>query len=157
MNPRIHPAMQQDALKGALEEVGWIQDIIVNLRTSEEWGTDQGVETLVDGHLRVKLALRHGQPSVPVKYVDLSPKQERLAIATLDPITGYAAFDADIMSGLLTEIGEIQDDGLSDFIGQFMADEGIDLSSIEFPEYDESIADDVEYLECPECGHKWPK
>lgn len=27
----------------------------------------------------------------------------------------------------------------------------------EWPEYDESAADDVEFLECPECGHKWPK
>jgi hypothetical protein len=27
----------------------------------------------------------------------------------------------------------------------------------EWPEYDESAADDVEYLECPECGHTWPK
>jgi hypothetical protein len=25
------------------------------------------------------------------------------------------------------------------------------------PEYDESIADGVEMLECPACGHKWPK
>ena len=32
-----------------------------------------------------------------------------------------------------------------------------DISGVVFPEYDESIADEVEYLECPECGHKWPK
>ena len=32
-----------------------------------------------------------------------------------------------------------------------------DPDSIEFPEYDESVADEVEYIECPECGHKWPK
>lgn len=24
-------------------------------------------------------------------------------------------------------------------------------------EYDESVADEVEYCECPSCGHKWPK
>ncbi len=27
----------------------------------------------------------------------------------------------------------------------------------EFPEYDESIADDVEMMECPQCGHRFPK
>jgi ParB-like chromosome segregation protein Spo0J len=32
-----------------------------------------------------------------------------------------------------------------------------DLASVEFPEYDETIADDVEFIECPECGHKFPK
>jgi len=26
-----------------------------------------------------------------------------------------------------------------------------------FPEYDESVADEVEFHECPDCGHKWPK
>ena len=31
------------------------------------------------------------------------------------------------------------------------------VPDVEFKEYDESIADDVEYHECPECGHKWPK
>ena len=31
------------------------------------------------------------------------------------------------------------------------------VSFPEFKEYDESIADEVEYNECPECGHKWPK
>lgn len=27
----------------------------------------------------------------------------------------------------------------------------------EWKEYDESAADDVEFHECPNCGHKWPK
>jgi hypothetical protein len=29
-------------------------------------------------------------------------------------------------------------------------------TNVEFPEYDESIADSVEYCTCPSCGHKWP-
>jgi hypothetical protein len=32
-----------------------------------------------------------------------------------------------------------------------------DLSGVEFREYDESIADEVQYCECPQCGHKFPK
>ena len=28
---------------------------------------------------------------------------------------------------------------------------------IEFKEYDESTADDVQYCECPNCGHRFPK
>ena len=34
---------------------------------------------------------------------------------------------------------------------------GIVPPIVEFPEYDESVADEVEYIECPECGHRWPK
>jgi ParB-like chromosome segregation protein Spo0J len=32
-----------------------------------------------------------------------------------------------------------------------------EMPNIIFPEYDESIADEVEWTECPKCGHKFPK
>ncbi len=31
------------------------------------------------------------------------------------------------------------------------------VNGVEFPEYDEGIADSVEYHDCPNCGHKFPK
>lgn len=31
------------------------------------------------------------------------------------------------------------------------------VNNVEFQEYDESIADTVEYHDCPNCGHKFPK
>src|SRR5437867_4576224 len=46
-NWRIHPKHQQEALAGVLDEVGWVQEVIVNQQTGH----------LVDGHLRVTLAL----------------------------------------------------------------------------------------------------
>lgn len=36
-NMRIHPKRQQDALAGSLDEVGVVQGVIINKRTSEEW------------------------------------------------------------------------------------------------------------------------
>lgn len=92
-NFRIHPQFQQDALEGVLAEIGWLQDVIVNRRTG----------FVVDGHLRVKLAMRHHQASVPVKYVDLSEDEEALALATLDPISALAATDPNILNDLLNE------------------------------------------------------
>src|ERR1700722_15600770 len=73
-NWRLHPKAQQDALAGVLEQVGWVQDVIVNKRTG----------FVVDGHARVALALSAGE-RVPVVYVDLSEQEEALIIATLDP------------------------------------------------------------------------
>ncbi len=29
--------------------------------------------------------------------------------------------------------------------------------NVEFKEYDESVEDEVEYITCSKCGHKWPK
>ena len=83
-NWRIHPKNQQDGLAGVLDTVGWVQEVIVNQRTG----------FLVDGHLRVTLALRKGEDTaVPVKYVDLSEEEEALILAALDPIAAMAATD----------------------------------------------------------------
>ena len=104
-NWRIHPYPQQDGLQGVLDEVGWVQDVIVNRRSSSEWGHDQHVETMVDGHLRVSLALRHGDETpVPLKFVDLTPQEENLVLTTLDPLTSMAAADKVQLDALLREV-----------------------------------------------------
>ena len=74
-NWRIHPKAQQDALAGALDQVGWVQQVLVNRRSG----------FVVDGHARVALALTRGEATVPVLYVDLDPDEEALVLATLDP------------------------------------------------------------------------
>lgn len=93
-NWRTHPRAQQEALKGALDQVGWVQQVLVNQRTGH----------LVDGHLRVQLALRHGAPTVPVTYVDLSEEEEGLVLASLDPISAMAGRDDEQLRQLLAEI-----------------------------------------------------
>lgn len=116
-NWRIHPLPQQNALSGSLNEIGWIQSVIVNKRTSAEWGErDRNVETLVDGHLRVSLAISKGE-KVPVTYVDLTPDEERLALATIDPIAALAATDRDQLSALLNQIST-DDEGLTALLDQ---------------------------------------
>jgi ParB-like chromosome segregation protein Spo0J len=82
-NWRVHPKAQQEALAGVLDQVGWVQNVLVNQRTGH----------VVDGHLRVALAISRNEPSVPVVYVDLSPDEERLVLASLDPIAAMATTD----------------------------------------------------------------
>ena len=89
-NWRLHPKAQQDALAGVLEEVGWVQDIIVNQRTG----------FVVDGHARVTLAMSAGQ-RVPVVYVDLNEDEEALIIAALDPLSAMAVADEDLLAELV--------------------------------------------------------
>lgn len=93
-NWRIHPTRQQDAMKGALSQVGWVETVLINLRSGEEWGpNDQGVSTLIDGHMRVKLAAQAGETHVPVIYVDLNPEEEAFILATLDPLGALSVTD----------------------------------------------------------------
>ena len=71
-NWRLHPPDQQRALAGQMNEVGWVAQVLVNRRTGR----------LVDGHLRVELALARNEPSVPVTYVDLSETVLGLRVAS---------------------------------------------------------------------------
>ena len=95
-NWRIHPIRQQNAVDDALDTVGWVDSVKVNLRTSPEWPEgERGVETMVDGHMRVTLALRRGDNTpVPVVYLDLTPDEEAFTLATLDPLAALAVTDA---------------------------------------------------------------
>lgn len=93
-NWRTHPGTQADALRGVLGDVGIVQNVIANRRTGY----------LVDGHLRVMEALKAGQPSIPVTWVDLSPEEEALVLATLDPLSAMAGTDTAQLDALLRDV-----------------------------------------------------
>ena len=93
-NFRKHPKAQQAAMAGALDELGWIQRVIVNKRTGN----------IIDGHLRVEMAIETHEATVPVCYVDLDENEERIALATFDPISAMAIMDEDIHAALLRSI-----------------------------------------------------
>src|SRR5450759_3110570 len=93
-NWRTHPQAQQDALEGALRKVGIVQNVVVNERSGK----------MLDGHLRVEMAISSGQPTVPITYVDLSDDEEELILATIDPVTGLAGTDQKLLDSLITDI-----------------------------------------------------
>jgi hypothetical protein len=90
-NWRTHPADQQRALTGALSEIGWVAEVLVNQTTGH----------VVDGHLRVELALARHETMVPVTYVGLSEAEEQLVLATLDPLAAMATAEKDALAALL--------------------------------------------------------
>ena len=94
LNWRVHSKAQAAALSGVLEEIGLVQSVILNQRTGR----------LLDGHLRVELALAQRQSTVPVTVVDLSEEEERLVLATLDPLGVMASQDADRLRALLGQV-----------------------------------------------------
>ena len=102
-NWRIHPTAQREALAAVLDDVGWVQRVIVN-RTTQH---------VVDGHLRVALALSRDEPTIPVNYVELDEREEALVLAALDPIAAMAATDKDKLRELL-EQAQVTDEALRD-------------------------------------------
>ncbi len=115
LNFRIHPRDQQEALEAVLDEVGWVQDVIVNAKTN----------TLIDGHLRVKLALRKGETSIPVKYVELSEQEEVQILAAFDPVAAMAATDKEKLAALFAEI-DTDNDAMNEFLAGLAEREGIE-------------------------------
>ena len=113
-NWRVHPLNQQNALKGVLEEVGWVQEVIINQRTGH----------LVDGHLRCQLAAREGAKTIPVKYVDLSEEEEALVLSTLDPIAAMATTDREKLNELFESINS-DNENVQKLISEIAEKEGL--------------------------------
>ena len=145
LNWRKHPQKQRAAVNASLRELGWVAAVIENVRTGN----------LIDGHERVWQALDKNEP-VPYLKVDLSEEEERLALATFDAITGMAETDAAKLDELVREVntGEA---ALQEMLAELAVTAGLQAPDVEFKEYDESVENDVEWHECPSCGHKWPK
>jgi len=110
-NWRMHPATQREALRGSLSELGWIDTVLVNRTTGH----------VVDGHARVEEAISKGEATVPVTYVELSEDEERLALATFDPITAMASADEDKLRVLLGSVTS-EDDGLRALLASLAGD-----------------------------------
>ena len=134
LNWRIHPQSQQEALETVIDEVGWVSGIIVNERTG----------FVIDGHLRIALALRREEKLVPVQYVDLDEREERLVLATLDPIGTMAGTDMEQLERLL---GGFQDeaDEIRKLVAKVAEGKGVPIRT-ELPP--------SEVCECAECGNR---
>jgi hypothetical protein len=137
LNFRIHSKVQKDAMRAMLREIGWLDEIIVN--------RNSGV--LVNGHMRVDIALSDNEPLVPVRYVDLSEEEENLALATFDNVAALAGTDRDQLESLL-ESTFTKDDDLADFLRS--------LQPSNLPEYDEPLSpSEDDYSDQDMGGEKW--
>lgn len=103
MNWRKHPKHQREALKAVLDGVGWVQRVLVNQRTG----------FVIDGHERILQALNEGDQDVPYLLVDLDEAEEKLILATLDPISALAETDqgklAELLKGVSSDSQAVQE------------------------------------------------
>ena len=113
-NWRVHPKQQKDAMEGALDDIGWIADITVNKNTGR----------VIDGHLRLSLALENNEKVVPIKVVDLTETEEATALATLDPISAMAKTDKGKLSEILA-MSDAQNDKMRSLLEQMRMKAGV--------------------------------
>ncbi len=141
-NWRLHPRDQQRALAGALSDVGWVAQVLVNRTTGH----------VVDGHLRVELAISRGEPSVPVAYVELSAEEERLVLASLDPLAAMATAEKDALAALLAGI-ETGDAALARMLAELGEQHGIRRPILGDPDEVPPVPDEADLYVKP--GDLW--
>jgi DNA modification methylase len=142
LNWRTHPSGQAKSLAAALGQVGWVAPATVNRTTGR----------LVDGHLRVELAVSRGEPTIPVTYVDLSEEDERLVLASLDPIGALATADASRLAALLRDL-TASDDGLQELLDDLADKNHIRQLGLTDPDDLQPEADEAEIYVRP--GDLW--
>lgn len=90
-NWRTHPATQRSAMETVFQEVGWAGALLYNETTGR----------LIDGHMRKDLP---GQDLFPVLVGAWTEEQEKIILASLDPLGALALPDQgkldELMAGL---------------------------------------------------------
>jgi len=147
-NPKAHPEGQVDKIAASIREFGFLVPLVV-----EEDG-----KGIVAGHGRLLAAKRLGLEKVPcIKVSHLTPAQIK-AFRIADNKVAESDWD---LKNLVIELEGLEEMNFNLEITGFDPDEleaflDQDLK-IEFREYDETIEDEVDWNECPQCGYKWPK
>jgi DNA modification methylase len=112
-NWRTHPEEQQNALRGVLAEVGYVDALIAR-------ELPDGSMQLVDGHLRAETT---PDALVPVLIVDLDDKEADKVLATFDPLGAMAEPDEEQLAALLKGI-ETDSEALAAMLEQLAQDSG---------------------------------
>lgn len=154
-NVRRHPERNLDTIKASLARFGQQTPIVVDAK---------GIVRKGNGTLAAAKALGWGM--IDVVRTDLGGV-EATAYAIADNRTAeLAEWDGTGLAETLRALQSEEDEGLFEAAG-FNAQELDDICSklgdgvlsgeADGKEYDEDVADEVEYHECPNCSHRWPK
>lgn len=92
-NFRTHSKFQQDTMESVLDEIGWVQDVIVNVTTDH----------VLDGHMRIILAMRHDESTIPCTWIKVTEDEEKVILATFDHIGSMAGVDKELLEQLVKD------------------------------------------------------
>ena len=146
-NPRTHSDEQVAQIAASIKEFGFTNPILID--------ENQGI---IAGHGRLLAAKELGLEKVPcIDLSHLTDEQKRAYIIADNKLALNAGWNEELLRLELTDLKEL---GANLELIGFDAMELADImlgKDVEFKEYDESAADDVELVTCPKCGHSFPK
>ena len=146
-NARTHSEAQIGQIMASLREFGWTNPVLISSKM-----------VLIAGHARLEAARRLGMKEVPCITLDgLTDAQRRAYVIADNKLALNAGWNEDLLREELLELKSMDFD--MDLLG-FDPEEMADITlgrDVNQPEYDESAADDVEMITCPECGKSFPE
>ena len=150
-NARLRTPKNLDAIKSSLTKFGQRKAIVVNKATGY----------IEAGNGTYQAAREMGWEEIAAIFVEDGDKEAK-AYAIADNQSGLLAiWDEEELLSQLQEIGDVDDLGFDEGdlsqLEEQVKQGDADPTKVVFPEFDESIAKEVEYHECPKCSHKWPK
>jgi ParB-like chromosome segregation protein Spo0J len=153
-NARRHPERNLDAIKASLARFGQQSPIVVDsnhvvrkgngtLQAAIElgWETIEAVVTPLEGTEATAYAISDNRTAELAEWDDTALAEILRALQSED-------FD-------LAAVGYRDDE--VDALVEGLAREAVLPADADGKEYDESVAEEVEYHECPACRHRWPK
>jgi len=146
-NPRTHSEEQIAQIAASIREFGFTNPILID-----------GNQRIIAGHGRLAAAKEIGMETVPcIDLSHLTEEQKRSYLIADNKLTLNGGWNEDLLRIELTALKELGADlQLTGFDVTELADIMLG-KDVEFKEYDESSADDVQLLTCPKCGHSFPK
>jgi ParB-like chromosome segregation protein Spo0J len=146
-NPRTHSEDQIAQIAASIREFGFTNPILID-----------GKNGIIAGHGRFAAAKELGLDQVPcIDLSHLTEEQRRALVIADNKIALNGGWNDELLRLELTDLKELGADlELTGFDAMELADIMLG-KDVEFKEYDESAADDVQLLTCPKCGHTFPK
>lgn len=112
LNPKVHPPEQDAVVEASIRQLGWLKRVMVNVVTGR----------VLDGNERVALAVRRGERTIPVDYVEVPEELEGMALLTLDASAALAKPQLERWVALRKEAaGRTQEAALLGFWSQLAA------------------------------------
>jgi ParB-like chromosome segregation protein Spo0J len=146
-NPRTHSEEQIAQIAASIREFGFTNPILID-----------GKNGIIAGHGRFAAAKELGFDQVPcIDLSHLTEEQKRALVIADNKLALNGGWNEDLLRLELTDLKEL---GTNLELTGFDAMELADImlgKDVEFKEFDESAADDVQLLTCPKCGHTFPK
>jgi len=155
-NYRRHPARQIGLIRQGLREFKQYRNLIV-------WRhPETGVFHSLVGHAVIEAALQEGWTEIFAReYVGLSLAEARTLVAYDNQSALLAEDDQDDLSQLIAAV-HAEDAALAALAagGEEELKRMLEMAGDPpepWPEYDESVKNDVEMITCPKCGATFPK